>query len=104
MQWTQRIAHALAGMCRMYPRLMWPGSSHFAACPATGCSMPSLSRLPFALLLIFLTVGCSSEKQTRSEAARPVKTIVVGAGDEPFVRTFPGKGEASKSVELAFQV
>jgi RND family efflux transporter MFP subunit len=30
--------------------------------------------------------------------------MVVGGGDEPFVRTFPGKVEASKSVELAFQV
>ena len=30
--------------------------------------------------------------------------MVVGAGNEPFVRTFPGKVEASKSVELAFQV
>jgi RND family efflux transporter MFP subunit len=64
----------------------------------------SLSRLSFALSLIILTVGCSSEKQTRSEAARPVKTMLVGTGNEPFVRTFPGKVEASKSVELAFQV
>jgi len=30
--------------------------------------------------------------------------MVVAAGNEPFVRTFPGKVEASKSVELAFQV
>ncbi len=103
MQWTQRIAHALAGTCGMYTRSMRPGRSHFAAYSA-GCSMPSLLRLPFALSLIFLTAGCSAEKQTRSEVARPVKTMVVGTGNEPFVRTFPGKVEASKSVELAFQV
>jgi RND family efflux transporter MFP subunit len=30
--------------------------------------------------------------------------MVVTAGDEPHVRTFPGKVEASKTVELAFQV
>jgi RND family efflux transporter MFP subunit len=36
--------------------------------------------------------------------ARPVKTIVVAAGEEPHVRTFPGKVEASKRAELAFQV
>jgi RND family efflux transporter MFP subunit len=35
---------------------------------------------------------------------RPVKTAVVTAGEEPHVRSFPGKVEASKKVELAFQV
>jgi RND family efflux transporter MFP subunit len=35
---------------------------------------------------------------------RPVKTIVVIAGDETHVRSFPGRVEGSKSVELAFQV
>jgi RND family efflux transporter MFP subunit len=35
---------------------------------------------------------------------RPVKTLVVAAGGEPHVRSFPGKVEASKKVELAFQV
>jgi RND family efflux transporter MFP subunit len=35
---------------------------------------------------------------------RPVKTIVVTAGEEAQVRTFPGKVEASKKAELAFQV
>lgn len=103
MQWTQRIAHAPAGMCRMYLRLR-PGNSYFVTSSAIQCSMSTFSRLLFALSLIFLTLGCSSEKQTFSEAARPVKTMVVGAGNEPFVRTFPGKVEAAKSVELAFQV
>ena len=37
-------------------------------------------------------------------AARPVKTMLVTAGNPPLVRTFPGKVEASKSAELAFQV
>ena len=36
--------------------------------------------------------------------ARPVKTMLVTAGNPPLVRTFPGKVEASKSAELAFQV
>src|SRR5260370_21450443 len=30
--------------------------------------------------------------------------MLVTAGNQPLVRTFPGKVEASKSVELAFQV
>jgi RND family efflux transporter MFP subunit len=36
--------------------------------------------------------------------ARPVKTVVVAAGEEPHVRTFPGKVEASRRAQLAFQV
>ncbi len=61
-------------------------------------------RLLVALSLIFLAYGCSRQEETRSEAARPVKTMLVTAGNPPLVRTFPGKVEASKSVELAFQV
>ncbi len=38
------------------------------------------------------------------EVARPVKTMVVTAGGETHVRSFPGKIEASRKVELAFQV
>src|SRR5262249_47261584 len=33
-----------------------------------------------------------------------VKTMVVSAGNKPDVRSFPGKVEAAKSVDLAFQV
>jgi RND family efflux transporter MFP subunit len=33
-----------------------------------------------------------------------VKTLVVSAGDEPHVRVFPGRVEASRRVELGFQV
>jgi RND family efflux transporter MFP subunit len=56
------------------------------------------------LSIIFLAAGCSPEASTRSDVARPVKTMVVTAGGETHVRTFPGKVEASKKVELAFQV
>src|SRR5260370_23864355 len=61
-------------------------------------------RLSLALSIICLAIGCSRQTETRSEAARPVKTMVVTAGDEPLVRTFPGRVEASKRVDLAFQV
>ena len=60
--------------------------------------------LPLALTILGFAAGCSRPTETRSEAARPVKTMVVTAGDEPLVRTFPGRVEASKSVDLAFQV
>ena len=60
--------------------------------------------LPIALSIIYLAVGCSRQEPPRSEVVRPVKTMVVIAGDETHVRSFPGRVEGSKSVELAFQV
>src|SRR5262245_8398516 len=48
--------------------------------------------------------GCSPEAVPSSAVVRPVKTMVVVAGEEPRVRSFPGKVEASKKVEMAFQV
>jgi len=60
--------------------------------------------VPIALSLICLGAGCSQQGTTRSEMARPVKTMVVAAGGETHLRTFPGRVEASKKAELAFQV
>src|SRR5262245_14971228 len=57
-----------------------------------------------AVSITQLTAGCSPQASTRSDVIRPVKTAVVTAGEEPHVRSFPGKVEASKKVELAFQV
>lgn len=57
-----------------------------------------------ALSILCLAVGCSRPEPPRSEVVRPVKTMVVAAGDETHVRSFPGRVEGSKSVELAFQV
>jgi multidrug efflux system membrane fusion protein len=56
------------------------------------------------LSIISLAVGCSREEPPRPEVVRPVKTMVVVAGDQTHSRTFPGRVEGSKSVELAFQV
>jgi RND family efflux transporter MFP subunit len=56
------------------------------------------------LSLVLLMTGCSPSAPTGPELARPVKTQVVTAGGEPRIRTFSGKIEASKKVELAFQV
>jgi RND family efflux transporter MFP subunit len=64
----------------------------------------ALLRLPLILSTICLAVGCSSRKPEQTEQVRPVKTMVVTAGDKPNVRSFPGKVEAAKSVSLAFQV
>jgi RND family efflux transporter MFP subunit len=49
-------------------------------------------------------VGCSQEQLPTTEVVRPVKTMVVSAGDDIRQRTFPGTVEAAKRVELAFQV
>lgn len=57
-----------------------------------------------ALLIVCLAAGCSSHPPTPPEEVRPVKTMVVSASDQPRVRSFPGRVEASKMVDLAFQV
>ena len=72
---------------------------------ARSCGRRSLSpSLSIALSMIYLAVGCSQQDTPRSEVVRPVKTMVVVAGDETHIRSFPGRVEGSKSVELAFQV
>jgi multidrug efflux system membrane fusion protein len=61
-------------------------------------------RLSIALSIIYLAVGCSQQDSPRAEVVRPVKTMVVAAGDAMNVRSFPGRVQGSKSVELAFRV
>ena len=60
--------------------------------------------LPVALSIVCFVVGCSSQHSIPADEARPVKTMVVAAGDRPNVRSFPGRVEASRMVDLAFQV
>jgi len=64
----------------------------------------ALLRLLLSLSAVCLALGCSSAKPKETEQVRPVKTMVVTAGNKPDVRSFPGKVEAAKSVSLAFQV
>jgi membrane fusion protein, multidrug efflux system len=58
----------------------------------------------FAVLIVQFLVGCSSPAKTPPEVVRPVKTMVVTAGNELHTRNFPGKVQASRRAELAFQV
>src|SRR5215831_571652 len=60
--------------------------------------------LPITLSIICLTIGCSAEHPAASEPPRPVKTLVVTAGNKPTIRSFSGRVEASKKVDLSFQV
>lgn len=53
---------------------------------------------------ICFTAGCSTEQANAPEVIRPVKTMVVSAGNELETRSFPGKVDASSKAELAFQV
>ncbi len=49
-------------------------------------------------------LGCSGKGAPAEQPVRPVKTMIVAVGDEPHTRTFPGKVEAARKAELAFQV
>src|SRR5262249_11026303 len=72
-----------------------------------GGSMPERKvrlRLLLVLSTLCLAVGCSSRESKEAEVVRPVKTLVVAGVNKPDVRSFPGKVEAAKSVDLAFQV
>lgn len=51
-----------------------------------------------------LAAGCTEPPPPPAESVRPVKTLVVTVGEETRQRTFPGRVEASRRVELAFQV
>lgn len=56
-----------------------------------------------AAVLVF-TSGCSRELTAGAERVRPVKTMVVASGQETVTRSFSGRAEAAREVDLAFQV
>jgi RND family efflux transporter MFP subunit len=58
----------------------------------------------FSLAVLQVASGCSRDVSSNVDVVRPVQTIVVSVGGDVHVRTFPGKVEASRGVELAFQV
>jgi hypothetical protein len=54
------------------------------------CGRKRLGRaVPFALAIALLASECSPEALRDSDAARPVKTMIVAAGGESHVRSFP---------------
>ena len=68
----------------------------------------SRSGLHFCLLaILFVTMfgaGCSRKETQVPPVVRPVKTMLIQPAGETSSRSFPGIIEASKQVELAFQV
>jgi multidrug efflux system membrane fusion protein len=59
---------------------------------------------PGIAIVLLMVAGCSANNPPSGDLVRPVKTLIVTPGDETRTRTFPGTVEASKRVELAFQV
>jgi len=64
---------------------------------------PSLG-LTVALSIACAASACSRSNLTRPDDIRPGKTTTVAAGNIPEVRTFAGRVEPSKQIDLAFQV
>lgn len=66
--------------------------------------MYSKSALLIASTACWFATGCAPEPVPSRDVVRPVKTMVVIAGDDTHTRSFPGRVDASQRVELAFQV
>jgi membrane fusion protein, multidrug efflux system len=60
--------------------------------------------LTVALLIACAATACSRSNSTRSEDVRPSKPMTVAAENILEVRTFAGRVDPSRQVELAFQV
>jgi membrane fusion protein, multidrug efflux system len=60
--------------------------------------------MALVILVVVFATGCSRKKPAPAEVIRPVRTTLVSAGGENNIRIFSGRVEASKQVELAFQV
>ncbi len=60
----------------------------------------------YVLLLCFFLGGCTQEEnKSVSELVRPIKTMVLApANSVKNARTFPGKVQASRKVDLAFRI
>ncbi len=72
--------------------------------PRTPVTTTSLLRPPLLLGVALLAAGCSRTPAPAPEVIRPVKTLVITAGEDTRSRSFPGRVEAANKVELAFQV
>jgi membrane fusion protein, multidrug efflux system len=55
-------------------------------------------------IMLQLVTGCSPKESPRVESVRPVKTMIVAAGDDEHTRVFPGRVGALRNAELTFPV
>lgn len=67
-------------------------------------AFPHLTLLSPAACVAVLIAGCSRPAEQQPDVIRPVRTLVIAAGEDTKTRVFPGRVEASKQVELTFQV
>ena len=67
-------------------------------------SRPHGLSFALSLMALLLASGCAPPPAPPAEVVRPVKTTLVTAGSEARERLLPGTVEASRRVELAFQV
>ena len=58
----------------------------------------------FLLSIVCLSAACSRQDSSEPDTIRPVKTITVAGATQLDTHTFPGRVDASRQVELAFQV
>lgn len=68
--------------------------------PEIGASIALLT----GLLVLPLLTGCSPAEAPRAETVRPVKTMVVAAGEDTRERLFSGRVAASQAADLTFSV
>lgn len=66
--------------------------------------MKHVLRTALGVSTVALLAGCEQAAPPRVEGVRPVKMLVVDAGNEERWRAFPGVVEASRRVELGFRV
>jgi multidrug efflux system membrane fusion protein len=64
----------------------------------------SLWLILFSSTVCSVEIGCAPEPLPVPNVVRPVKTMIVLAGEDTRQRTFPGIVEAAQRVDLAFQV
>src|SRR5262245_54377999 len=96
-QWTSSTRHASVG------NSMTNASRRSKRCMRVGRA----ARMAVSIIgLSCLIAGCSRDASpgSDSQVVRPVKSMIVAAGGDTRMRSFPGKVEASQQVELAFQV
>lgn len=60
--------------------------------------------LTFGMAAALLLTACNRTSPPPSSSVRPVKTKVIAAADAPRTRAFPGRVEASRRAELAFNI
>ena len=66
-----------------------------------GCQLASIV---CGLFLLQFAAGCRPGPVAQPDGVRPVKTMVVTEGEGLQLRTFPGRAEAARRADLAFQV